>query len=186
MAEQKGSAAGAVDHSDIRVAAVFLNRAIIVEHYKTIAEGINNSKRIQDLAEAGPVAVITKKKSGFTRQLLIGPLEAQPFEYSEKDWEFTTQRYKHLPDLVYKRDPKLMIVVCEDVALLIGILRTIYAQSSRPLTEADARHIIEAAEMDLRIGDVVLYNRDGYSDADPGGIFDICFSLDDSLHGNVG
>lgn len=171
-----------VDHSNIRVGAVFLNRAIIVEHYKTIAEGINNSKRILDIAEDGTVVVITKKKSGFTRQLLIGPMEAQPFEYTEKDWEFTTQRYKHLPDLVSKRNPAFILVVCEDVALLIGVLRTVYAQSNQPLTEMDAKHIIEAAEMDLRIGDVVLYNRDGYSDDDPAAIFDICYSLDDALH----
>lgn len=159
------------------VIGVFLNRTIIVDHYKTIAEAINTNETIRNLADGGRVVVITKKKSGFTRQLLIGDLEAQPFEYTVKDWEYTTQRHKHLPDLLAARKPSVFIVVGEDASLLIAVLLTVYNQTNRPLTEADVRHVIDAAEQDLRIGDVCLYNREGYSAEDPGGVFSILYSL---------
>lgn len=159
------------------IVGVFLNRDVIVDHFKTVADAINTSQRIGDMLGDGRASVICKKKTGFTRQLLIGPLDAAPFEYDVKDWEVATQRFDHLPDVLYKRQTRLFVVVSEDVALLAAVASTLYRHSGQPITQDDIRHMVEAARMDLRMGDVVIYNRNGYSEDNPSGIFEMVFSL---------
>lgn len=158
------------------IVGVFLNREVIVDHFKTVAAAINGSEQIKLLMGEGRACVVTKRKTGFTRQLLMGPLDAAPYEYDTKDWEIATQKFDHLPDLMVKRSSSLYIVVGEDSGLLAGVAQTLY-RHSQPLSPEDVRHIHDAARHDLKMGDVVIYRRSGFSPDNPGGVFDLVYSL---------
>lgn len=167
------------DTGSIHLFGVFLNADVLVHHFKDISEAINHNQRIRSLGGEGARAVvICKKKSGFTRQLMMGDLEAVPMEYGIKDWHMVTQGFRHLPDLMMKRPPSVIIVAAEDAAYFCAVAKTVFATSGHPLTDEDLLEIKDEIRY-LAFGDVVEYYRGGHLEDDQNEIFTTLFSLAD-------
>jgi len=158
------------------VVCVFMDKETLVNDFRRIADAVNGSNEIKSLKGERSAVCITKVKNGFTRHLFMGDLDAQPFEYSLADWDIATQRYKHMPDVIWRRDPGLVIVLCEDLAMPIAVIRSAFAGTAQELKQEDLKHLDDAVRQDLRFGDVAIYRRDGYSEDDPSGVFDLVFS----------
>lgn len=158
------------------IVLVFLDAKTLLEHFRVVADAINGNAEIKNLKSDLPAVTISKKKNGFTRHLFMGDLDAQPFEYTLPDWDVATQHFKHLPDVVWRRKPGLMIVCCEDSVFPAAVIRSAYAGTGRDLTVQDLHHLDDAIKQDLRFGDVAIYRRDGYSEDDPSGVFSVVFS----------
>ncbi|MEM7653257.1 MAG: hypothetical protein AAF220_08755 [Pseudomonadota bacterium] len=162
------------------VAVVFLSRDVLLHHYKTLGEVVNNDQRIGNAAADGRTVIITPRKSGFTRQLLLGNLQAATFEYGPQDWKVATQGFTHLPDLVFQSKANLIVIGAFDIQYAIAVLRAVYAEYKQPLSNEE----MEAAGVcakDLTLGDVVLYNRARSKDLDEGMMWDPVYSLGDDV-----
>lgn len=158
------------------IVLVFLDSETLLSHFRTIADAINGNSEIAGLKSDMAAVTISKKKNGFTRHLFMGDLDAQPFEYTLQDWDIATQHYRHLPDVIWRRRPGLVIVCCEDAIMPIAVIRSAYAGTGRDLNNDDIKHLEESIKHDLRFGDVAIYRRDGYTEEDPGGLFSVVFS----------
>lgn len=158
------------------IVLVFFDSKTLLEHFRTIADAINANAEIKNLKGEGVAITIAKKKNGFTRHLFMGDLEAQPFEYLLADWDIATQHFKHLPDIIWRRKPRLLIVSCEDGVFPIAVIRAAFAGTGRDIKQEDIHHIDAAIKKDLRFGDVAIYRRDGWSEEDPSGVFSVVFS----------
>ena len=161
------------------VVGVFTNPDVLVHHHKTLADSINGNQQILAAAgELGAVAVCSKK-SGLTRQLLLGPMQVAPMEYNHKDWQSATQGFKHLPDMVLKKKPKVVIVISEEGRLLLNVLRTILGNNR--VGDAVVRRYADFVSEALA-GDIYIVNPDSFaagSEAMDG--FERVYALDEAL-----
>jgi len=162
----------------------FLNSEVLVHHFKTLTEGVNGNQRLLQLGGDGKRSiVICAKRSGFTRHMMIGPLDANIFEYDLKDWHMTTQNYTHLPDLVIKWKPDFILVAAEDAAYFCAGAKTVYHATDFRLSDGELK-AMQAAIEDLSFGDVCYFNRGGFMDEDDEcAMFEELYSLSDHLAG---
>ena len=138
--------------------AVFLSRDVLVYHYKTLTEAINNNQKISSLVGEGRTSVVTARKSGFTRQLLLGPLQASAYEYNSADWKLATEGFKHLPDRILDEKPSLVIAASFDISFVCSVAKTLYANSGQPISNDELTYIAEGAS-EFGLGDVLLFDR---------------------------
>lgn len=158
------------------IVAVFMNPQTLVQHYKTVADAINGNSTIQGLANESNTVCIVSKKSGLSRQLMMGPLDAYPMEYSHTDWLTATQGHKHLPDLVLQRKPGLLIVISSDAQLLFNVVKTVYQVARNPITKEESQIFVDWAK-DIRAGDVYLFHRQHLGSGEFDATFQILFEL---------
>ncbi len=138
--------------------AVFLSRDVLVYHYKTLTEAINNNQKISSIVGEGRTSVVTARKSGFTRQLLLGPLQASSYEYSGPDWKLATENFHHLPDRILNEKPNLVIAASFDISFVCSVAKTLYATSGQPISNEELSNIAEGAS-EFGLGDVLLFDR---------------------------
>jgi len=178
MSDADNSQAASVgsDNRTPAVVAVFMNPQTLVQHYKTVADAINGNSRIQGLANETNTVCIVSKKSGLSRQLMMGPLDAYPMEYSHTDWLTSTQGHKHLPDLVLQRKPGLLIVISSDAQLLFNVVKTVYQVAKQPITKEESQNFVDWAK-EIRAGDVYQFHRQHLAAAEFDAAFEILFEL---------
>lgn len=158
-----------------QIVACFMNPQTLVHHYKTVADAINGNSSIASAASGGNTVCIVSKKSGLSRQLMMGPLDAYPMEYTHTDWNTVTEGHKHLPDLVLQRRPNLLIVISADAQLLFNVCKTVHAVAGTPLNKTETEVFVDWAR-DIRPGDVYRFHRDRLR-ADDFAAFELLYEL---------
>ena len=157
--------------------SVFVTSEVMIKFYKKISDQINSNKQISDLAGGGCTVCIVNRKSGLSRRLMLGSLDAVPMEYSAEDWKTMSRNHKHIPDRVLQLKPKLLITISSDAQLVFNVLKTIAAMGGKGLSKSQIQLIVEWCK-EAGIGDVYQIYHDRLSTEDPEQIFRTLYQLD--------